>query len=84
MAWKSIELSKNVSQKKCKEFLDDENFEKTWTFFWVQKTCANGAITLKLYPYEGVNLEDAEKDAGAFITWLHLNFLHVVNHDIFI
>lgn len=82
MSWKFIKLSKDVSQKRCQEFLDDENIISLMTLYWIQKTISNGVITLKLYPYKDVNLDDAEREAAALILLLHLEPLQVDLHDI--
>ena len=82
MAWKFIKFNKNVSQKECQEFLSDEIYLKLWSRIRIQKTCANGIITLKIYPHEGVALDDALKDAKALISMLSLDFLEVEEQDI--
>ncbi|PQI49724.1 hypothetical protein C5U09_15090 [Acinetobacter baumannii] len=48
MAWKFIKLDKVVSQKECNNFLEKEENKKLLKLLRIQKTCADGAITLKL------------------------------------
>ncbi|BCR41265.1 hypothetical protein KHAB170019_20880 [Acinetobacter baumannii] len=48
----------------------------------IQKTCADGAITLKLYPKEGVLIEDALGVAYALIGLMVANYLQIDAHDI--
>lgn len=82
MAWKFIKLNKSVSQKDCNELLDDENFKKLWKLLRIQKTCANGAVTLKLYPCEEAPLDDALGEAYALIGLLVVNNLQIDANDI--
>ena len=83
MAWKFIKLDKVVSQKEFNKFHEDENIIKLLKLLRIQKTCANGAITLKLYPKEGVLVEDALGEVYALIGLLAANNLQIDAEDIF-
>lgn len=83
MAWKFIKLDKVVSQKECNKFLEDENIINLWKLLRIQKTCANGAITLKLYPKQGVLIEDALVEGYALIGLLAAYNLQIDAQDIF-
>ncbi|EMJ7162007.1 hypothetical protein ACVG79_002641 [Acinetobacter baumannii] len=82
MAWKFIKLDKVVSQKECNNFLEKEENKKLLKLLIIQKTCADGAITLKLYPKEGVLIEDALGVAYALIGLMVANYLQIDAHDI--
>lgn len=82
MAWKFIKLDKVVSQKECNNFLEKEENKKLLKLLRKQKTCADGAITLKLYPKEGVLIEDALGVAYALIGLMVANYLQIDAHDI--
>lgn len=83
MAWKFIKLDKVVSQKEFNKFLEEKNIIKLLKLLRIQKTCANGAITLKLYPKEGVLVEDALVEAYALIGLLAADSFQIDTHDIF-
>ncbi|RDF51458.1 hypothetical protein DWA20_07120 [Acinetobacter baumannii] len=82
MAWKVIKLDKVVSQKECNNFLEKEENKKLLKLLRIQKTCADDAITLKLYPKEGVLIEDALGVAYALIGLMVANYLQIDAHDI--
>ncbi|MFH3942275.1 hypothetical protein ACJBLD_16960 [Acinetobacter nosocomialis] len=82
MAWKFIKLDKVVSQKECDYFLEKEDHKKLLKLLIIQKTCAKDAITLKLYPKEGVLIEDAFGVAYALIGLLVANNMQIDAHDI--
>ncbi|EMS6411114.1 TPA: hypothetical protein ACQRX0_001904 [Acinetobacter baumannii] len=82
MAWKFIKLDKVVSQKECNNFLEKEENKKLLKLLRIQKTCTDGAITLKLYPKEGVLIEDALGVAYALIGLMVANYLQIDAHDI--
>lgn len=83
MAWKFIKLDKVVSQKEFNKFLEDENIVNLLRLLRIHKTCTHGAIALKLYPKEGVLIEDALGDAYALIGLLAANSFQIDTHDIF-
>ncbi|ENX41560.1 hypothetical protein [Acinetobacter sp. NIPH 2100] len=84
MAWKFIKLDKSVSQKQCNNFFEEENCEELLKIFRVQKTSANGVITIKLYLNEGVVLEDALREAYALIIRMAFYRLQIESHDLII
>ena len=84
MSWRFITFDKSISQKQCSEFLNDEKNMHFCKLFRIQKTSVNNLITLKLYLNDGVDSHEAEKDAIAFVTFMHINSLFVRNHDFLI